>query len=294
VIITELAPAKINLTLVILGRRPDGYHELASLVVFADVGDNVTLDTRRPVGLTVSGPFGAALAGENLIDTALLRLAAADPAVQLGAVHLDKRLPVAAGMGGGSADAAAVLRAVRRANPGAAISWATLARSLGADVPVCLLNTAAWVTGTGETLAPCDGMPELYAVLANPLAPVPPDKTARVFRALAAGPVTRPQQPSPAAPRSLDDVLALMGACRNDLETPACSVVPESQVVLTALLALPGAAVVRMSGAGPTSFGLFATAAQAQSAAELLQRSRPEWWVRTTRITSPCRRPIRA
>jgi 4-diphosphocytidyl-2-C-methyl-D-erythritol kinase len=286
-IIAEPAPAKINLTLEILGKRPDGYHELASLVVFAGIGDVVTLDTERPVGLTVSGPFGAALAGDNLIETALRRLAAADPALRLGAVHLDKRLPVAAGIGGGSADAAAVLRAVRRANPGAGhIPWAPIARSLGADVPVCLMNAAAWMTGTGEHLTPTAGLPELHAVLVNPLAPVPPDKTTRVFRALAAGPLSRGAEPAPGTPHNLEGVLALMAACRNDLEAPAWGVVPETQVVLAALRGLPRAAAARMSGAGPTCFALFATAADAQMGAEALQRARPDWWVCATRLNS--------
>ena len=153
-VFTEFASAKVNLTLEVLGRRIDGplsgYHDIASLVAFArDAADEVILDTSKPVASSVSGPFGATISGRNLIDVTLAKLAHAAPDLQLGAIHLIKNLPVAAGIGGGSADAAAVLRAVRRANPDHAnsVDWLALARSLGADVPVCFENSAAWMTG---------------------------------------------------------------------------------------------------------------------------------------------------
>jgi 4-diphosphocytidyl-2-C-methyl-D-erythritol kinase len=142
---TEGASAKINLTLEVRGRRKDGYHEIESLVAFADIGDSVILDTSGKTGVKMSGPFAQHIAGENLADVALQRLAAAEPRLALGTVMLEKRLPVASGIGGGSADAAAVLRAVRRANPGfeTAVDWQGIALTLGADVPVCLGNRAA-------------------------------------------------------------------------------------------------------------------------------------------------------
>ncbi len=145
----EFAPAKINLTLRVLGRRPDGYHELESLVAFADVGDWVTLDVSKPVGVTTSGPFAGSIAGANLVEVALRRLVIEAPQLRLGSVHLEKNLPVAAGIGGGSADAAAVIRAVKRANAEQVetLDWNAFALRLGADVPVCLISRAAWMTG---------------------------------------------------------------------------------------------------------------------------------------------------
>lgn len=198
-VITEYARAKINLTLRVLGRRVDGYHELESLVVFADVGDIITLDTGSRVGssqdgwnVTMSGPFAHALTGDNLIATTLQRLTTVCPALRLGGIHLDKQLPVASGLGGGSADAAAVLRAVRRANADNAaiqdICWHQIAASLGSDVPVCFANANAWMQGIGDRLQRVHELPELHAVLVNALGVVPPDKTARVFRALNAPP----------------------------------------------------------------------------------------------------------
>jgi 4-diphosphocytidyl-2-C-methyl-D-erythritol kinase len=303
-VFTELARAKVNLTLEVLGRRPDGYHELASLVAFADVGDVITLDTDAAVGVTVSGPFAQALVGENLIATTLRRLSEAHPALKLGAVHLDKRLPVAAGIGGGSADAAAVLRAVRRANPSAAgdVPWQRIAASLGADVPVCLAQTTAWMTGIGDQLQKVPGLPGLSAVLVNALGPVPSDKTARVFRALNAKPVgprsdsdTTPAVPSfPATDRPDQARAALLDFMRergNSLQPATLQVVPDVAIVLAALGLLEaqwtlneGPLFAAMSGAGPTCFAVFATGASASAAADLITRKHPQWWVAATRI----------
>lgn len=286
-IITEFAPAKINLTLEVLGRRADGYHELNSLVAFArDAADVVELDTSKPAGCDVTGPFGATIAGQNLIDVTLAKLAAADPNLQLGHVTLTKNLPVAAGIGGGSADAAAVLRAVRRANPDRAngIDWHAIALSLGADVPVCLANGAAWMSGIGDRVTPLDELPSFAAVLVNPLQAMPVDKTARVFRALNAGPL----KPSTAAPvprafAAASDVLAyaLRG---NGLAAAASSVAP---VIADVMRAISQSADVRhaaVSGAGPTCFGLFDTLEQATLAAQRLAAEHPTWWVRPTRL----------
>ena len=182
--ITEIARAKINLTLKVRGRRPDGYHELESLIAFAtDLGDVVRLVPGEETGCSVRGPFAGAIEGENLIETALMRLAERAPGLTLGEVTLEKCLPVAAGIGGGSADAAALLRVVRFANGtlSAGVDWAGIAASLGADVPVCFLNRPAFVMGVGETLEAVADLPRLHAVLANPLTPVPLAKTRKVF-----------------------------------------------------------------------------------------------------------------
>jgi 4-diphosphocytidyl-2-C-methyl-D-erythritol kinase len=279
--IVELARAKVNLTLEILGRRQDGYHELASLVAFADLGDKLTLDPGAPVGVTVTGPFAPTIAGENLIAVTLRRLAEVEPRLTLGAVSLDKQLPVAAGIGGGSADAAAVLRAVRRANPGlaAGIDWAKLAASIGADVVVCLADRTSWMTGIGEVVTPLRGWPTLGAVLVNPLTPAPADKTAQVFRRLAA-PAFEPgdkREPPPSGVRAID-YLAAKG---NALEPAAIAVMPITVALKSALLGLPGCRYAAVSGGGPTCFGIFDDPA---AAAASLAGEEPSWWVRAVTL----------
>lgn len=289
-IVREFAPAKVNLTLEVLGKRPDGYHELESLVAFASVGDHVTLDTSTPVGTTVTGPFGATIAGANLIDVTLAKLAAAEPLLQLGRVTLDKQLPIAAGIGGGSADAAAVLRAVRRVNPALvdAVDWNAVAVSLGADVPVCLASRLSWMRGLGERVRPLEAAEaiNLPALIVNPLAPVPADKTAQVFRALAAGPVGDAFITSPAVPQAWTSttVREIVRVGRNDLEAPARKIVPAVEGVLDALARLPGCTLARMSGGGPTCFALFPTDGEAHAAAHRLAECRPDWWVRATTL----------
>ena len=287
-IITELAPAKINLTLEVLGRRADGYHELRSLVAFArDAADNVALDTSRPAGSSVTGPFGATIAGQNLIDLTLGKLAAADPHLQLGHVTLTKNLPVAAGIGGGSADAAAVLRAARRANPdrAAAIDWHALALSLGADVPVCLSNAAAWMSGIGDKIEPAATLPLISAVLVNPLQPMPADKTAQVFRSLNAGPYQADSRHAAPAPFASPADLIAYAKRGNTLDGAASSVAPIIADVKHAIAQLPNVRHAALSGAGPTCFGLFDTFEQAKLAAEQLAAEHPKWWVKPTRLT---------
>lgn len=286
--ITERARAKVNLTLKVLGRRSDGFHELESLVAFAGIGDGITLDVMAPVGVSVCGPFGPSIAGENLVRVALDRLRLIGPQLQLGHVTLDKQLPIAAGIGGGSADAAAVLRAVRRANPDFAnrIEWLELAANLGADVPVCFHSGPAMMRGTGDRLEPIETMPPLSIVLVNPKVPVPPDKTARVFRALAAqaiDPVLRKQTARPTfATRS--ELLAFMMATGNDLTAPAMQIVPEIRGVMEALSRTRGAEHVTLSGGGPTCFAVFADEAGAQDAASTLSATHPAWWVMATSL----------
>jgi 4-diphosphocytidyl-2-C-methyl-D-erythritol kinase len=282
--ITELAPAKINLTLKVRGRRPDGYHEIDGLIAFAaDVGDLVHLEPGTSAGLRVSGPFAAAIKGRNLIETALERLAEAEPRLVLGSIALEKRLPVAAGLGGGSADAAALLRLVRRANPALAdaVAWTALAVSLGADVPVCLESRPAFARGMGERVEPLPDLPRIHLVLVNPLARVPSDKTARVFAQLdAANAAAGPASPvSPSGFADAEALLAFMRAQGNDLTAAATATVPEIAQVRAALSEAPQCRLAALSGAGPTCFGIFASAEVAAMAEAALRESRPEWWV---------------
>lgn len=288
--IVEQAAPKVNLTLQVLGRRPDGYHELDSLVAFAhDVFDVITLTPSASHAVTTTGPFAGSIAGANLVSVTLDRIAQFAPHMVLGAVELQKNLPVAAGIGGGSADAAAVMRAVMRANRHAAVDvdWNAIAASLGADVPVCLGNNAQRLRGIGELLTAIDGLPELAIVLANPQVPVPADKTAQVFRALAARPLTHEAR-RPSAPLhfgSRADLLTHMRAIGNDLLASARDIVPAIDVVLQALNASPACELAQLSGGGPTCFGVFPDRAAAAAAADALKAAHPAWWVRASRLT---------
>ena len=284
----EAAPAKINLTLRVQGLRSDGYHEIESLVAFAEIGDRVVLTPGAERRVVASGRFAADIDGPNLLDTALGLLCGFDAEVQLGTVHLEKNLPVAAGLGGGSADAAALLRAVRRANPGKAsdIPWHAVAARLGADVPVCLAGTPALISGIGDKVAPlgpAHRLPTAAAVLVNPRLPLP---TAQVYRALAAGPASVVGQP-PAPPGpffNLASLVEVMRAHGNDLERPAISLLPAIADIEAALAAQPGCCIAAMSGSGPTCFGIFAEKAEAQNAAGALTRTYPRWWVVATQV----------
>jgi 4-diphosphocytidyl-2-C-methyl-D-erythritol kinase len=280
--VVERAPAKLNLTLEILGRRPDGYHELESLVAFASVGDQVTLDPSAPPGVSVTGPFAGSIAGPNILDRTLALLHERTPALKLGAVHLQKEIPVAAGLGGGSADAAALLRAVRAANPEHArdVDWLALAVSLGADVSVCFEGRAAWMSGIGDRIAPlADPLPPLFVVIANPLAEVLADKTARVFRALGALPLQAGAQKERPELQDRTRLLALMRERGNDLSRAAQTATPEMAAVLEALMSEPDAEIATVSGAGPSCFALFDSEAAATRAAGRLKSAHPGWWI---------------
>lgn len=283
--IAERARAKINLTLRVLGRRADGYHLLESLIVFADVADEVTLLPGATPSVAMSGPYVGAIAGPNLIDTTLERLAAADPGLVLGHIEVAKSLPIAAGIGGGSADAAAVLRAVRRANPSSRADWHAIAAALGADVPVCLESRSSLVWGVGEHIEPASQLPPLAAVLVCPLAAAPLEKTRSVFKQLSAPSVAQTDAPAP-LPRFADstDLVAYMRGVGNDLRTPAHAVLPSSAAAEAALAALPECLYVSLSGAGPTTYGIFAEAALARAAADDLRARHPEWWIVATTL----------
>lgn len=283
-VIREIARAKINLTLVVRGRRPDGYHELSSLVTFAEAGDTLDFEAGAPERVAVTGPFAGEIVGENLLATTLATLRAQAPALTLGAVHLEKHLPVAAGIGGGSADAGALLRAVRRANErhARAVDWHGIAARLGADIPVCLANVPAMMSGKGERLIAVQRLPSVAAVLVNPRRPL---ETGKVFAALAAPPLADvPSHEAPPAIGDLDELCAYMRAHDNTLQRPATGILPAIGEVISALDAQTGCRLAAMSGSGPTCFGLFSDSAAATEAARALSAGHPNWWVAATRL----------
>ena len=280
-LLEAFAPAKINLWLHITGRRADGYHELDSLVAFADVGDRLSITPADGLSLTVSGPFAAALgtAAENLVLRAARALALHCGVPAGAALHLEKNLPVASGIGGGSADAAAALRLCARLWQ-VEIEEAVLAEvalSLGADVPVCLAGETVRMTGIGERLAPLVPPPPTPAVLINPGVAV---STGQVFGALAG------RFSPPAAVRD-GDFAALARANRNDLEAPAIALAPEIARALAVLGTAPALRLARMSGSGATCFGLFDRADAASEAARAIGAAHPSWWVAACRIGQP-------
>lgn len=274
----EFAPAKVNLCLHVTGRRDDGYHLLDSLVVFAGVGDRVTAMPGKGLTLALSGPEAVALSVE---DNNLVLRAARAMGVKSAELRLWKALPVASGIGGGSADAAASLRALSRLT-GQALPGPAEILALGADVPVCLAGKPARMTGVGEMLTGLPPLPEFWLVLANPRVPVP---TPHVFSALMQreNPVV-PGLPS-AALRSAEHLARWLATLtRNDLVLPANVVAPVLAQVQSALAALPGCLLARMSGSGGTHFGMFASGAQAESAAAALRAEHPGWWVASAKV----------
>jgi 4-diphosphocytidyl-2-C-methyl-D-erythritol kinase len=274
--LAEFAPAKINLHLHVTGRRDDGYHLLDSLVVFAAVGDRLTVSRSDALSLSVTGPFAAGLEADsdNLVLRAARALAAHASVPAAGKLVLEKNLPVASGIGGGSADAAATLRLLCRfwgldIDPG---DLGVLARGLGADVPVCLAGRPAIMSGIGEILAPVPRLPDMGILLVNPGVAV---STRAVFRTRT-GPFSDAAHMTP----GWDDVSALTADLRtttNDLETPARQLAPAVGEALDALTSSFGCELVRMSGSGATCFGLFATPAIAHDAAQVLARD--GWWI---------------
>lgn len=277
----EIARAKLNLTLEVLGRRGDGYHELRSLVAFADLGDLVELVPGSTFALATEGPFGDALKGGNLVLATAEAAKSMLPTIELGRFRLIKTLPVAAGLGGGSADAAATLRLLARANPGALDRDALtkLAARLGSDVTVCLESRPALMTGRGERVTAVYGMPVCGVVLANPGLPL---ATASVYGALNAPPLSAPPPRADETPDfagSFQRLIDYASARGNDLEQAALGLASTIGEVLTALRRLEGARLVRLSGSGPTCFALFASKDEAQRAAASLQASHPAWWV---------------
>lgn len=281
-IVEELAPAKVNLDLLVTGRRADGYHELDSLTAFAAFGDRLTLQDANQLELNVTGPFAAALADEpdNLVLRAVRLLAALAGREAVVRITLDKRIPVAAGLGGGSADAAATLHGLNRLW-GLSLTPADLHRvgaELGADLPVCLAGRTVRMRGIGDRLEPWDGLPVLPALLVNPNLPL---ATGAVFGALEISPVEERAWPPPHAPAAF---LSWLDRTSNHLEAPARRILPPIQDVLATIAAQSGCAVARMSGSGATCFGLFRSNAARDAAADTVGRQRPQWWQAATVI----------
>ena len=276
----EQAPAKVNLDLRITGRRPDGYHELDSVVAFTAWADRLAFTPARRLTLEPSGPFAAALADhtDNLVLRAARRLAEHAGCPPHVRIKLDKRIPVAAGLGGGSADAAATLRGLSRLWQLrlADADLLPLALELGADVPVCLRSGPARMRGIGEQIEPLE-LPVLDLVLANPNHAV---ATAQVFAGL--GPVVPAAGPDAAVPTDRPALLGWLRARGNDLEAPARRLAPVIGEVLGALSAQPGCGLAGMSGSGATCFGVFDDPEAGARAAGALRRERPSWWVIST------------
>ena len=276
------APAKVNLTLHILGRREDGYHELDSIVAFAGVGDRLAFVPDAPLSLEVVGPTAEAAGpeGDNLVLKAARALAERVSGLRLGRFVLWKQLPVAAGLGGGSSDAAAALRALAAHNSLAPNDprLAEAARATGADVPVCLDPRARRMGGMGERLSAPLGLKPLPAVLVNPRAASP---TPAVFAGMG---LAKGQSSGLAAfAEPLDgDAVAALARGRNDMQASAERLTPAISQTLALLGEAGGARLVRMSGSGATCFALYADRHAAARAASWLRRRRPEWWVRGT------------
>ncbi|MGA0561901.1 4-(cytidine 5'-diphospho)-2-C-methyl-D-erythritol kinase [Ancylobacter sp. VNQ12] len=281
--LTERAPAKVNLTLRVLGRRADGYHELSSVVAFAGTGDRLSLTPGGELALALAGPGAPVLADDdnNLVLRAARELDRRVPGLVAGRFGLDKRLPIAAGIGGGSSDAAAALRLLARANHIAPddprLHEAALAT--GSDVPACLYGRSCLMAGRGEAITPLD-LPRFGAVLVNPRVPIP---TAEVFRALALAPGARLADASavPAFASRAAMVAWLIGQ-PNDLEPPAHRLAPVLDEVAAALRATPGVLLARMSGSGATLFALYEDCRAAARAAKQVAGSHPAWWVKST------------
>ena len=277
------APAKLNLYLHVTGRRADGYHELDSLVTFTALADTLEIAPAESLRLSVTGPFAGALdAGDNLAAQAATALAEKLGRPADVRITLDKRIPVAAGLGGGSADAAAVLRGLAqlwRLGAEHAGDLRETALGLGADVPVCLDSRAASMAGIGEALSAPPPLPPCAVLLINPGVPVP---TGPVFAARR-GPFSAASRIDE-APHDAAALAALLRSRRNDLEQPALAQVPEIGRVLGRLAAAPGCLLARMSGSGGTCFGLFEDEAAAAGAADAIARDHPTWWVQPTRL----------
>jgi 4-diphosphocytidyl-2-C-methyl-D-erythritol kinase len=263
------APAKVNLTLHITGQRDDGYHLLDSLVVFVDVGDELRVSEAAQMSLYVSGPYAQGVPD----DASNLVWRAAELCGLRADITLEKHLPNAAGIGGGSADAAAVVRAARSFGHEPKGDVATL----GADVPVCMSSAPQRMSGIGEVLAPSPKLPQLWMVLVNPMKDVP---TPAVFQALK-------QKVNPAMEATLPGWKDAQGFCewlaeqRNDLEAPAV----EAEPIIGAVLGLfPDALLARMSGSGATCFGLYADAQSSAAAAARIRQTHPEWWVADAKV----------
>ena len=284
-VLATRAPAKVNLTLHVLGRRQDGYHELESLVVFAGIADRLELRPGPELSLQVEGPTAVAAGptGDNLVLRAARALGERVPGLRAGAFRLTKNLPAAAGIGGGSSDAAATLRLLAELNNLSVRDDAVFeaARATGADIPVCLEPQARMMRGVGERIGPPLGLPPLFALLVNPRVAVP---TPEVFRRLGKvpGELGRSDHPEVPAGQGIAALRSAVAAGRNDLEPPALAAQPVIGAALARLRALDSCRLARMSGSGATVFGLFDDCRAAARAARALRAAEPGWWVKPT------------
>jgi 4-diphosphocytidyl-2-C-methyl-D-erythritol kinase len=283
--LVEQAPAKINLTLRVLGRRADGYHALESLVAFAELSDTLTLQPGDAPALDVSGPFAAPCGptADNLVLKACSALGERFAGLRTGRFSLVKNIPVAAGLGGGSADAAAVLRLLARRNGIAAGDPRLMqaARDVGADVPVCLDPHTRIMRGVGDELSPPIKMLQLPALLVNPGVVL---ATRDVFAKF--NPAQAAQKPLADVPGEPEALFAFLESYENDLTPAAIACAPVVAEAIERLRALPGARLARMSGSGATCFALFASAAEAAAAARQLSAARKDWWICPTMLGS--------
>lgn len=269
--ISLFAPAKLNLFLHVTGKRPDGYHTLQSLMVFVDVGDNITLSPHNSLKIDAGGRFAASLQNpaDNLIYKAAMLLSEHYKVPPHAKISLTKNLPVAAGIGGGSSDAAAALQGLAHLwnLPEEPATLAQLAQKIGADVPACLLRKPLWAEGIGEKTTPIPHLPEMHFVLVNPLVPTP---TATVFKNFAG---------SFSAPVTLSADLEQVKTYRNDLTDAAIMTTPVIRDVLAALTKTSDCFFHRLSGSGATCFGLYASREAADHTAKTLQKTHPDWWI---------------
>jgi 4-diphosphocytidyl-2-C-methyl-D-erythritol kinase len=274
------AYAKLNLFLQVVGKRPNGYHELESAIIFTDIADGLTFTAAKRLSLSITGPYAKGLhQQENIIIRAAhaLQHYVQDTSLAV-AITLDKHIPVGAGLGGGSADAAATLRVLNRywklGLPDEVLY--AIGIKLGADVPVCLYGKSAWVSGIGEHIRPLDVKGAKAVLLVNPGSSL---ATAQVFQALTKG------QWSGAVLADIKmDVIGNIARLKNDLQSAAISLVPEIQEVVNVLHAQAGCSFARMSGSGATCFGWFETIEEMKRAARLLSKKYPKWWVRGTQM----------
>jgi len=282
------APAKINLFLHVGPRRADGYHALRSLVCFSDAGDVLSFEPADSLSLSIAGPFAAGLGTEqdNLVLRAARALSNWAGCSKGAAIALTKNLPLASGIGGGSADAAAALRGLARLWDVRVSDKALheIALSLGSDVPVCLRSEPAMMEGRGEQVAPAGDLPRAAMLLVNPGVAV---STAEVFRSLGrtADDVLAPVPRLPPSAHGLPGLLHYLAQTRNDMEDAARGVAPVIGDVVESLTR-NGAALARMSGSGATCYGLFATEALAAKAGQTIAAAHPGWWVKATRIAA--------
>jgi 4-diphosphocytidyl-2-C-methyl-D-erythritol kinase len=284
-VIEAFAPAKINLFLHVGEKRSAGFHDLESLAVFVDIGDTLAFSPSPELTLTLDGPFAGGLKAEddNLVLRAARALAAhAGRPAAAAAIRLTKQLPVASGIGGGSADAAAVLRGLTRLWA-LDLSWTELravAETIGSDVPVCVESKSSWMEGRGERITPATALPRIPMLLVNPGIAV---STADVFRTLAtrhgAGAINRAATLS-----SSSELIAFLKKTSNDLQSPAQHIAPVIGHVLDELSRMPGVELWRMSGSGATCFALFDDQNSAEMAEVALSHTHPDWWVRATLI----------